>query len=37
VILTHEWPKVTFENLDWVITELKKQNVEFVTFSELAK
>jgi len=28
---------VTFENLEWVIQELKKQNVEFVTFSELAK
>jgi peptidoglycan/xylan/chitin deacetylase (PgdA/CDA1 family) len=37
VILTHEWPKVTFENLEWVIAELKKQNVEFVTFSELAR
>lgn len=37
VILTHEWPKVTYENLAWVIAELKKQNVEFVTFSELAK
>ncbi len=37
VILVHEWPKVTFENLEWVITELKRQNVEFVTFSELAK
>lgn len=37
VILTHEWPQVTFENLEWVIDELKKQDVEFVTFSELAK
>jgi peptidoglycan/xylan/chitin deacetylase (PgdA/CDA1 family) len=37
VVLCHEWPKVTFENLEWVIKELKKQNVEFVTFSELAK
>jgi peptidoglycan-N-acetylglucosamine deacetylase len=37
VILMHEWPKVTLENLAWVLTELKKQNVEFVTFSELAK
>ncbi len=36
VILMHEWPQVTFENLEWVIHELKKQNVEFVTFSELA-
>jgi peptidoglycan/xylan/chitin deacetylase (PgdA/CDA1 family) len=36
VILTHEWPKVTFENLEGVIAELKRQNVEFVTFSELA-
>lgn len=36
VILMHEWPQVTFENLGWVITELKKQGVEFVTFSELA-
>jgi peptidoglycan/xylan/chitin deacetylase (PgdA/CDA1 family) len=36
VILMHEWPEVTFENIAWVITELKKQNVEFVTFSELA-
>ena len=37
VILVHEWPKVTFENLEWAIHELKKQGVEFVTFSELAK
>ncbi len=37
VILMHEWPDVTFENLGWVITELKKQGVEFVTYSELAK
>jgi peptidoglycan/xylan/chitin deacetylase (PgdA/CDA1 family) len=37
VILMHEWPQVTFENLPWVITELKKQGVEFVTFSELVK
>jgi peptidoglycan/xylan/chitin deacetylase (PgdA/CDA1 family) len=36
VVLCHEWPQVTFENLEWVIKELKKQNVEFVTFSELA-
>ncbi|HVZ63125.1 MAG TPA: polysaccharide deacetylase family protein [Lacunisphaera sp.] len=36
VILMHEWPKVTFENLEWVIHELKKQGVQFVTFSELA-
>jgi peptidoglycan-N-acetylglucosamine deacetylase len=37
VILMHEWPEVTLANLPWVITELKKQGVEFVTFSELAK
>jgi len=37
VILMHEWPQVTLENLPAVITELKKQGVEFVTFSELAK
>ena len=37
VILMHEWPQVTLENLPWVITELKKQGAEFVTFSELAK
>ena len=36
VILMHEWPKVTLANLPWVIAELRKQNVEFVTFSELA-
>lgn len=37
VILMHEWPQVTMENLPAVIAELKKQGVEFVTFSELAK
>jgi peptidoglycan/xylan/chitin deacetylase (PgdA/CDA1 family) len=37
VILMHEWPAVTLENLPAVITELKKQGVQFVTFSELAK
>jgi peptidoglycan/xylan/chitin deacetylase (PgdA/CDA1 family) len=37
VILMHEWPEVTLENLPAVITELKKQGAEFVTFSELAK
>jgi peptidoglycan-N-acetylglucosamine deacetylase len=37
VILMHEWPQVSFENLPAVITELKKQGVEFVTFSEMAK
>jgi peptidoglycan/xylan/chitin deacetylase (PgdA/CDA1 family) len=37
VILIHEWPEVTLSNLSWVITELKRQGVEFVTFSELAK
>jgi peptidoglycan/xylan/chitin deacetylase (PgdA/CDA1 family) len=36
VILMHEFPQVTLENLPAVITELKKQGVEFVTFSELA-
>ncbi len=36
VILIHEWPEVTLANLPAVITELKKQGVEFVTFSELA-
>ena len=36
VILMHEWPEVTLANLPAVITELKKQGVEFVTFSELA-
>jgi len=37
VILMHEWPQVTLENLPAVIAELKKQGVEFVTFSELGK
>ena len=37
VILMHEWPEVTLANLPAVIAELKKQGVEFVTFSELAK
>ncbi len=36
VILLHEFPKVTLENLGWVLQELKRQGVEFVTFSELA-
>lgn len=36
VILMHEWPEVTLENLPAVIAELKKQGVTFVTFSELA-
>ena len=36
VILMHEFPQVTIENLGAVITELKRQGVEFVTFSELA-
>ena len=36
VILMHEWPEVTLANLPAVIQELKKQGVEFVTFSELA-
>lgn len=37
VILLHEFPAVTLENLPWVIQELKKQGAEFVTFSELVK
>jgi peptidoglycan/xylan/chitin deacetylase (PgdA/CDA1 family) len=37
VILMHEWPEVTLANLPAVITELKKQGVVFVTFSELVK
>jgi peptidoglycan/xylan/chitin deacetylase (PgdA/CDA1 family) len=37
VILMHEWPKVTLENLQKVIEELRRQGVVFVTFSELAK
>ena len=36
VILMHEWPKVTLATLPGVIAELKRQGVEFVTFSELA-
>lgn len=36
VILMHEWPEVTLANLPAVIAELRKQGVEFVTFSELA-
>ena len=36
VILMHEWPEVTLANLPAAIAELKKQGVEFVTFSELA-
>lgn len=35
VLLMHEWPKVTLATLPAVIAELKRQNVEFVTFSEL--
>ncbi|HEY4246126.1 MAG TPA: polysaccharide deacetylase family protein [Lacunisphaera sp.] len=35
VILMHEWPEVTLANLPVVIDNLKKQGVEFVTFSEL--
>jgi len=35
VILMHEWPKVTPANLPAVVAELKQQNVEFLTFSEL--
>lgn len=37
VLLCHEWPKVTLANLPAVIAELKRQGVEFVTFSELAE
>ncbi len=37
VILMHEWPTVTLAKLPEVIAELKKQGVEFVTFSELVK
>ena len=37
VILMHEWPEVTLANLPPVIAELKKQGVEFVTFSELSR
>ncbi len=37
VILMHEWPAVTLAKLPDVIAELKKQGVEFVTFSDLAK
>lgn len=37
VILMHEWPEVTLANLPAVITELKKQGVVFVTFSELVQ
>jgi peptidoglycan/xylan/chitin deacetylase (PgdA/CDA1 family) len=35
VILMHEWPQVTLDNLPAVIAELKRQGVGFVTFSEL--
>ncbi len=37
VILRHEWPKVTLDNVQRVIQELKRQGVEFLTFSEFAK
>ncbi len=36
VILMHEFPEVTLVSLPAVIAELKRQGVEFVTFSELA-
>lgn len=36
VILMHEWPEVTLANLSTVISDLRKQGVVFVTFSELA-
>jgi len=35
VILIHEWPNTTFEEMPAIITELKHQGVQFVTFSEL--
>ncbi len=37
VILLHEWPEKTLAELPGIITELKRQGVEFVTFSELAE
>ena len=36
VILMHEFPAVTLDNLGAVIAALKKQGVKFVTFSELS-
>lgn len=36
VILCHEWPEKTLAQMPAIIAELKRQGVEFVTFSELA-
>lgn len=36
VILCHEWPPKTLAQMPAIIAELKRQGVEFVTFSELA-
>lgn len=36
VILCHEWPPKTLAEMPAIIAELKRQGVEFVTFSELA-
>ena len=36
IILMHEWPKQTLAELPAILAELKRQEVEFVTFSELA-
>lgn len=37
IILCHEWPQKTLAEMPGIIAELKRQGVEFVTFSELAK
>jgi peptidoglycan/xylan/chitin deacetylase (PgdA/CDA1 family) len=36
IILCHEWPQKTLAEMPAIIAELKRQGVEFVTFSELA-
>lgn len=36
-ILCHEWPAKTLAEMPAIIAELKRQGVEFVTFSELAE
>lgn len=36
IILCHEWPEKTLAEMPAIIAELKRQGVEFVTFSELA-
>jgi peptidoglycan/xylan/chitin deacetylase (PgdA/CDA1 family) len=36
IILCHEWPPKTLAEMPGIIAELKRQNVEFMTFSELA-